>query len=360
MPTPISLRCLASTLRGLPYYGFNEENGHWIVADASGNELTDAPVKLTTNSYGYTKFEAVKAGHCYLKYVINEDCYSSAQDMTKFAKNSDLSQTAVLEVNVTEPEAEVEAVISGSFIGETWADPVNIEGEGKLDVRFYDKKTRKEVEVPYTWDQQELAVRGIKLESDGMVSFTRAGRFHVCVKSGSYYSDWYEIIVLGNPDYGAGDEDPDSADIPVDMGREYQFQITGSYKNGVVDADKTDGITQQFEGDEGLRVAVVDENGKEWNVKYTWEKQDGEDGIIIADEKYGYVTFLKEGIYHVRVRSGEYVSDWAAISTAGATAEEEPVIQGEDSVKGASGGSCNAGFSALLGILGLALFMKRR
>ena len=82
---------------GAEYYGFLRSNGYWIVVHPDGTEWTedDAPVIMTTDAAsGYTRYTAVKPGTCYLKYLIDEDCYSTVNGLNTYTKNEDLISTA--------------------------------------------------------------------------------------------------------------------------------------------------------------------------------------------------------------------------------------------------------------------------
>ena len=86
------------------YYGFNPDKGHWILVDENGETLTDSSIaKLETNSVtGYTKLVAgQEEGTIYLKYLIDEDCYATAENPTRWTKNADLASTAIILVNVS-------------------------------------------------------------------------------------------------------------------------------------------------------------------------------------------------------------------------------------------------------------------
>ena len=49
----------------------------------------------------------------------------------------------------------------------------------------------KEINVAHTWEAMETD--GVTITEDGNISFTKPGTYHVCIKSGDFYSDWYEI-----------------------------------------------------------------------------------------------------------------------------------------------------------------------
>ncbi len=86
------------------YYGFDPDYGKWIICDENGNELTDgaiAALQKNTNT-GRITLTAAGPGTVYLKYIIDEDKYGTWKDPDVYAKNSDLTKTAVIEVTVKE------------------------------------------------------------------------------------------------------------------------------------------------------------------------------------------------------------------------------------------------------------------
>ncbi len=298
------LSLLAQDTKGAEYYGFNPGYGHWVVADKDGHELTgEQPVELSVDAYGNTEYKAVRAGTCYLKYVINEDCYATADDLKTFRTNKDLKCTAALKINVTEPPLNATAEITGSYTGKTGAAPEKIEGKGKLTVMFLDE-TDKEVEVPYTWDQRELPSRGIDLKPDGTVTFSQSGTFHVRVKSGSYYSPWVEITATGD------DTGETYQDMLTEMKSDWHFAVVGTPT--FLASEKQ----QSLLGKSGLRITVLDSTDKERAVKFIWEaKEPAKDGITVTED--GNATFTRAGTFHVRVRSGKIKSRWIEIAVSG-------------------------------------------
>lgn len=185
----------------------HKTKGHWVISDKDGNELTgETPVKLEKiGAGGNTKFTAVKAGTCYLKYVIDEDCYTYSQDAGSephYTTNADLKQTAALEVTVTDkdepqpvidPTKAVNFFIKGSYQGVVNSSPDCIEGEDKLDVYLFDK-TGREIEGDYIWQSELTKKRGIDLSEDGMIVFTKPGSYRVRVYiDDENYSDWVTV-----------------------------------------------------------------------------------------------------------------------------------------------------------------------
>ena len=291
--------------RNSDYYGFDKSKGYWKVVDESMREISgsDAPVALTKDSAaGHTQFKAVKPGKCYLRYYINENAYPTGIGSNTYTKNSDI-QPAMLEINVADEEVKYE--ITGSYTGVVGSEPESIEGDDKLTVSAYNTEDI-EVERSYIWQKREKDSRGIKLTSDGVVSFTKGGTFHVRVKDqgGSIYSDWVVITAEG---LGDDTETEDDTPAPTEYAEEgTTFMISGSYTGGVSnDAESIEGLGK-------LTVAAYEPTGLEQDVLYSWEAGENSDGMTITDD--GNVKFTRTGTYYVRVKSGNVYSQWIEIT----------------------------------------------
>lgn len=290
--------------RNADYYGFDRNKGHWAVVDVNMNEISgsNAPVVLTKDAVGHTQFKAVKPGKCYLKYFINENAYPTGIGSNTYTKNSDI-QTAMLEINVLEKEENVTYEITGSYTGIVNSVPESLEGEDKLEVSVFNS-TGKEIIGSYLWDNREL--KGITLTPEGLVSFTRAKKYHVRVtnKAGTIYSDWVAITAEG---LGDDTETEDDTPAPTEFAEAgTTFMITGSYVGGVSND------TESIEGSGKLSVEAYDSTGAEQNVLYSWEAKDDSDGMTLTED--GQVSFTKTGLYYVRVKSGPVYSEWIEIN----------------------------------------------
>ncbi|MBQ6983170.1 MAG: hypothetical protein IJQ15_12165, partial [Synergistaceae bacterium] len=289
-----------------PYYGFDPTAGSWVIVDGNGNEFSsgNAPVVLEKEVVsGHTKFRAVKAGTCYLKYLINENKYPTSYGASSYTKNTDLTSTAALRIVVAEEEVTYE--VTGKYSGIVNSAAESLEGDGKLEVSVYDS-TGKEIEGSYLWDQKEI--KGINLTADGMVSFTKGGTFHVRVTNDTdtIYSDWVEISAeyLGNDYVEPDDEDEPRGSLPL-AGDDTTLIIKGSYVGGL-------SCDENIEGDGKLQVLAFDSTGREQRVAFTWEQSGDDDGMTI--DEAGNVSFSKIGSYYVRAKSGNVYSDWAEIT----------------------------------------------
>ena len=197
----IALR--GENIYGAEYYGFSPRNGHWIVIKPDGTEWNDdtVPVKLDKDTAtGYTRYTGVKPGTCFLKYIIDEDVYSTVNSASTFTKNSDLQSTATLEVTVsgimegTNPTGTI--TISGNFFGFVGAEPAALDGPDGLTVSIRDM-SGKELDKKYVWEKQELDSRGIQFNEENKVTFSKTGKYHVRVVCDDIAakSNWYEIDV---------------------------------------------------------------------------------------------------------------------------------------------------------------------
>jgi hypothetical protein len=299
------------------YCLFNKDFGHWIVVDENDNELgEDAPVVLDNDS-GTTRFKAVRPGKCYLKYLIDEDAYTSAETGEAYTKNSDLTSTAIMEITVQEPEYKNKLEVTGSYNGYVGAAAESIEGDGKLEGCILDE-TGAEVDEDYIWNAKQLPKKGINLAEDGTVSFTKEGTFQVRIMTPDkkHYSDWVDITAES-----LGDDDDidivDDADYHIAKDDNVLF-IDGSFE-GTVGADAV-----SIEGENKLTVYAEDVTGAEHPVVYEWESAapDAYVGMDLTED--GHVSFSEPGSYLVRVRSGAVCSDWVEI-----TAKEPAIIKRE-------------------------------
>jgi len=185
-----------SNAANVPYYGFSSDYGQWILVDEAGDELHDSDIaSLQTNLLtGNTHLVAGNtAGTVYLKYLINENVYSYKSSFDSYTKNSDLAQTAVIQVNVSPAPFDGKIDVSGSLTGYVGDPAINLDDCG-LQAMATDS-SGKELDRTLTWEAKELPSRGIVVE-DNKVSFTKAGTFHIRASSGGVQSEWIEVTAL--------------------------------------------------------------------------------------------------------------------------------------------------------------------
>ena len=177
----------------------------------------------------------------------------------------------------------------------------------------------------YVWEAQELPEDGITITEKGMVSFTKSGWFHVRVKATNIldeyvYSNWITLTVYEKGDDSEPSEISETTPY-TEADENTRFIINYSY-NGLVGAEPDrierpreayppyngwEESSETYPSHKRFMVCAYDGTGREINVKYTWEAREDK-GITLTED--GLVSFSEAGSYQVRVRSGEYVSDW--------------------------------------------------
>lgn len=268
------------------YYGFNQDKGHWILVGEDEKELTNSSVAtLETNPVtGHTKLIAGQTtGRVYLKYLIDEDVYSTAEKPDVYRKNANLDSTAMIEVNVSAEQFKGAVCVTGTLTGIVGDPAKSIEGTDGLTVTVEDP-TGKEVSRPVVWEAKELASKGIKVE-DNMISFTKEGTFHIRAKTGNVYSEWVEVTAL-----------PARALSVIQIPETASFD----YKN------------QQTLDLNGLTISYKDQYGADWTgaiPALTWTC-DNKDATIEA----GVLTVPSAGVYTVTASAGDITSNTLTIT----------------------------------------------
>ena len=268
------------------YYGFDENDGHWVLTDAEGHELTSSETAEITEDKltGRKTLTAKEAGTVYLKWMLNDGVkYTSKNDATVISSenfDTPLVDTAYIKIDIEEIPFAGTIDVNGSYEGTVNADPVNL--NDVLDATVYDE-SGKEVVRPLKWEARQL--NGITVEPGGDVTFAKEGTYQVrAVISDEVRSDWVNVY---------GGEKPFEGSVV----------LTGSY-TGTVGAAADDLNTK-------LDVRVFDTDKKQVDRPVTWEASEL-NGIKVTED--GKVTFTKPGTYHVQARVSDTIkSGWYAI-----------------------------------------------
>lgn len=179
------------------YYGFDSDRGHWELCDEDGNPLGEEAQKIasmkTDNKTGESKVVAGTSGSVYLKYVIDEGCYTSMEKSTP-TKNSEIT-TAMVKVNVTEKPFDGKVEASGTatfYVGE---ESVSLYGHETIKGYAIDSTDKKITGAPIEWQSRLDEEDGIKLEGNNL-SFTKPGEYQIRATYHGQYSDWITVEAL--------------------------------------------------------------------------------------------------------------------------------------------------------------------
>ena len=155
--------------KGVAYYGFNKDNGYWIVTDKEGNELDteNAPVKLEKDPVSKNwRYTAVKPGTCFLVYRINDGIYATADAPDDFITNDDLLKTAALEIIVTDkvtiPEGKTLTYTGKEQTGVDSSDYYTVSGNTATNAGSYTATVSLNDKTNYTWSDGTTADKKIK------------------------------------------------------------------------------------------------------------------------------------------------------------------------------------------------------
>lgn len=240
----------------------------WEALDNSGIIL-DEDGNVTFTKPGTYKVRVFK------EYMGGQKLYSDPVEITATEDGSD-------------PDSPYRFTITGSYKGQTGANPESIEGEGKLSVEVLDSDDN---EVDYKWKSVELEKRGIKLTEDGTVSFTKTGTFHVrvyVVNGGeTYYSAPVEITVTEPLAVTA----PKALELTYD-GTEKELVSEGAIEgegNRMVYALGDGDTTQPSDNRYGYKIPKAGKAAE----YYVWYKCVNKDGADITEPESVKVTIGK-------------------------------------------------------------------
>ena len=272
------------------YYGFDSENGHWELCDANGAALTGDAANIATleidDKTGESIVTAGQSGSVYMKYVIDENCYTSLENESP-TKNSQID-TAMVKINVTEKPFEGKVEASGTATFYVGDEPVNLIGHKTIKGYAIDSTDKKITGAPIEWQSRLDANDGIVLE-DNKLSFTEPGEYQIRATYRGKYSDWITVKA-----------------------------IPARKLNSIQISDKTEPKTlETFTfGDKaeinlaGLTVNALDQYDEKWVMENTeWVvKVDGE--AIDADALDGDILKIqKSGAYTIQLKCGDILSN---------------------------------------------------
>lgn len=193
-----SYRVRARDEDDVDYYGFVKSSGDWRVVDKKGKECKSDVIEIQTDPVTHEQVVVgKKAGTAYVKYFIPEDTYV---DVNGHVSTNDEIDAAAYKYKVSDVAPEP---FNGSIKLEGSAQTVvgveeNLNGIEGLTATVYDT-TGKEVDRVCSWEAQELESKGISVATDGTMTISQPGTFHVRAFIDGVYSDWAEVIAAPAP-----------------------------------------------------------------------------------------------------------------------------------------------------------------
>lgn len=177
----------------VPYYGFVAGDGTWKIVDSNGNPTSSSVARIDSDPVTHEQtIIATGTGTVYAKYYIPENTYTTYDGVV--STNASLKSPAY-KIVVSEPSTDPftgTIKLSGSVNATVNDEAINLNALDTLTATAYDS-TGKQVAVPLTWEAQELESAGIKVTSDGALTVTKTGTYHVRACCDSAYSNWVEV-----------------------------------------------------------------------------------------------------------------------------------------------------------------------
>lgn len=275
------------------YYGFDSENGHWELCDADGAALTGDAANIATltidEKTGESIVTAGQDGSVYMKYVIDENCYTSLENESP-TKNSQI-ETAMVKVNVTGKPFDGKVEASGAATFYVGDDPVNLIGHETIKGYAIDSTDRKITNAPIEWQSRLDADDGIVLK-DNELSFTKPGEYQIRAAYHGQYSDWITVEAL-----------PARALDKITISDETDPKTLESFVFGDENAPTEIHLDR-------LTVNALDQYNANWDMKDTeWVvKVDGE-AIDANDLDGDNLKINQAGTYTIQLKCGKVLSN---------------------------------------------------
>lgn len=314
----------------VPYYGFNQKDGHWVLCDENGNiqESSElASISDPSSQTGKNVVTALKEGTQFVKWVLNDDvCGTRSAVPSKNVpgkynalKENDWSDNNNIEhpfikLNITEKAFEGEVKLTGEYTGYV-GDKVKLLSDNGLTAVVLDE-TGKEVSRPLTWESREI--NGISMTSSGNVLFSKPGTYHVRVYTGNTkrkYSPFVSITALEAKKLDK-----------ITISDQANPKTLESFKLG----DK-DGIINL----KALSFEGQDQYGNNWPLNQsdlTWtvtgkDSQGADIPVTLVD---GIFTVLKSGTYTITAKNGLVVSNELTLTVEDARKLDKLSIQSKE------------------------------
>lgn len=183
---------------GIAYYGFNENDGHWILCDSTGKKVSASPASIKTDSLtGEAVLTADEPGTAYIKWVLNDGVkYTAKNESGKITADSFFDDggtaakvsTAAVKLNITEAPFDGSVSLDGTYTGKVGDPAVNL---AKVLTATVEDAEKNVISKPITWEAKPAD--GIELTAGGDVTFTKEGTYSVRAACSGQYSDWVSI-----------------------------------------------------------------------------------------------------------------------------------------------------------------------
>ncbi len=193
-------------VENVPYHGFNQEKGQWVLLNSDGTEATgnaNEYAELTENKItGQNTLQVLKGGGTvYLRYKIDENAYKKVDntpdpDDGDPITNADLTNRAVVTINTLEDALGYSITASGEIVACAGDGDIELNDPSSPVSAMVLDASGKQVSASVTWEAQELT--GITIGNGTTLKLSDAtpGTYHSRpVWNGLYPADWLTVTV---------------------------------------------------------------------------------------------------------------------------------------------------------------------
>ena len=181
----------------IPYYGFSQSDGKWVICDKNRKPIDNDIFTITSNGAGEQVLAAAKPGTGYITWKLKDNVSYEAQEESGTINSKSNIPSPLVEIKVKDTAFEGSIEVSGDF--DACVGDANINLNDYLTTTCYDK-TGKQVKAHLAWEQREL--EGINVDESGEITMSKAGQYNVRAVARNagagvddVYSGWYPITV---------------------------------------------------------------------------------------------------------------------------------------------------------------------
>lgn len=193
-------------VENVPYHGFNQEKGQWVLLNGDGTEATDNAneyATLTKNTItGQNTLQVLKGGGTvYLRYKIDDTAYKKVNDTPKpddddeYITNEDLTNRAVVTINTLEDALGYSITAAGEIVACAGDGDIDLNGSSSpVSAMVLDASGKQFATTGITWEAKEL---GLTITDNKLIlASTIPGTYHIRpVWNGLYPADWLTVTV---------------------------------------------------------------------------------------------------------------------------------------------------------------------
>ncbi|MCL2222304.1 MAG: hypothetical protein FWB92_08255 [Oscillospiraceae bacterium] len=179
------------------FHGFNDRYGSFVLLDENKNEIDSSDILSFTASSGantLTLRGGTGEGVVFLKYVIDNNVYTSHTTPGNYANNSNLFRTAYLRIVVTEERFDGSVELANEIIG-TVGDVIHLSASGSPVTAHVFDATGREIRVnpeELVWEQRLLG--RISIEGD-VLTLEEVGTNEIRVNFKGIRSEWVSVTI---------------------------------------------------------------------------------------------------------------------------------------------------------------------